>query len=86
MEAVPLLGVVGPTATGKTELSLRLAEALDAEIVSVDSMVVYRGMDIGTAKPIAGRARAGAAPSAGPRGPLRAVQRGRVPGRRAEQR
>lgn len=49
--AGPLLGVVGPTATGKTALSIRLAETLDAEIVSVDSMVVYRGMDIGTAKP-----------------------------------
>jgi len=49
--ARPLLGLVGPTASGKTELSLRLAEGLDAEIVSVDSMVVYRGMDVGTAKP-----------------------------------
>lgn len=53
MDTVPLLGVVGPTATGKTELGLRLAEEFDAEIVSVDSMVVYRGMDIGTAKPTA---------------------------------
>ena len=43
--------IVGPTAVGKTELSLRIAEQLDAEIVSVDSMQVYRGMDIGTAKP-----------------------------------
>ncbi len=43
--------VVGPTAVGKTELSLALAERLDAEIVSVDSMQIYRGMDIGTAKP-----------------------------------
>jgi len=49
--SVPLLGVVGPTATGKTELSLRLAGEMGAEIVSVDSMVVYRGMDVGTAKP-----------------------------------
>lgn len=46
--------IVGPTAVGKTELSLQLAEELDAEIVSVDSMQVYRGMDIGTAKPDAG--------------------------------
>ncbi len=46
-----LLAVVGPTASGKTELSLRLAEALNGEIVSCDSMQVYRGMDIGTAKP-----------------------------------
>ena len=43
--------IVGATAAGKTELSIEVAEALDAEIVSVDSMQVYRGMDIGTAKP-----------------------------------
>jgi tRNA dimethylallyltransferase len=43
--------LVGPTAVGKTELSLALAERLDAEIVSIDSMQVYTGMDIGTAKP-----------------------------------
>ncbi|MDQ4126273.1 MAG: tRNA (adenosine(37)-N6)-dimethylallyltransferase MiaA, partial [Actinomycetota bacterium] len=43
--------IVGPTAVGKTEVSLRVAESLDAEIVSVDSMQVYRGMDVGTAKP-----------------------------------
>jgi tRNA dimethylallyltransferase len=43
--------IVGATAVGKTELSLRIAEELGAEIVSVDSMQVYRGMDIGTAKP-----------------------------------
>ena len=42
--------LVGPTAVGKTELSLELAERLDAEIVSIDSMQVYVGMDIGTAK------------------------------------
>jgi tRNA dimethylallyltransferase len=42
--------IVGSTAIGKTELSLQVAERLDAEIVSVDSMQVYRGMDIGTAK------------------------------------
>jgi tRNA dimethylallyltransferase len=46
-----LLALVGPTASGKTEASLRLAEQLGAEIVSVDSMLVYRGMDVGTAKP-----------------------------------
>ena len=45
--------IVGPTAVGKTALSLEMAEALGAEIVSVDSMQVYRGMDIGTAKPSA---------------------------------
>lgn len=43
----------GPTASGKTALSLLLARRLEAEIVSVDSMAVYRGLDIGTAKPTA---------------------------------
>jgi tRNA dimethylallyltransferase len=47
----PLLALVGPTASGKTEAAIEIAAALDAEIVSVDSMLVYRGMDIGTAKP-----------------------------------
>jgi tRNA dimethylallyltransferase len=47
----PLLALVGPTASGKTEAAIELAVRLDAEIVSVDSMLVYRGMDIGTAKP-----------------------------------
>jgi tRNA dimethylallyltransferase len=45
------LALVGPTAVGKTDLSLALAESLGAEIVSIDSMLVYRGMDVGTAKP-----------------------------------
>lgn len=43
--------IVGPTATGKTALSVRLAQKYGAEIVSCDSMQLYRGMDIGTAKP-----------------------------------
>lgn len=43
--------IVGPTASGKTRLSVALAEVMDAEIVSFDSMQIYRGMDIGTAKP-----------------------------------
>jgi tRNA dimethylallyltransferase len=47
----PLILLVGPTAVGKTELSIRLAERLDAEIISADSRLFYRGMDIGTAKP-----------------------------------
>ncbi len=47
----PLLAVVGPTASGKSALGIFIAEALGAEIVSVDSMLVYRTMDIGTAKP-----------------------------------
>ncbi|MGH2696445.1 MAG: tRNA (adenosine(37)-N6)-dimethylallyltransferase MiaA [Actinomycetota bacterium] len=42
---------MGPTASGKTEASIRLARRLGAEIVLVDSMTVYRGMDVGTAKP-----------------------------------
>lgn len=52
----PVVAVVGPTAAGKSELSLDLAEALDGEVVNTDSMQVYRGMDIGTAKlPVAER-------------------------------
>ena len=46
-----ILIILGPTATGKTDLAVRLAELLDGEIVNADSMQVYRGMDIGTAKP-----------------------------------
>lgn len=54
----PLVVVVGPTAVGKTALSLRLAETLDGEIISADSRSFYRGMDTGTAKPTIGeRAR-----------------------------
>ena len=45
-----VLVLAGPTASGKTALSLRVAKVLDGEIVSADSMQVYRGMDIGTAK------------------------------------
>lgn len=48
-----IICIVGPTATGKTKLSVALAKQLDAEIVSCDSMQLYRGMDIGTAKPTA---------------------------------
>jgi tRNA dimethylallyltransferase len=47
----PFLALVGPTATGKSAAAIALAERLGAEIVSVDSMLVYRGMDVGTAKP-----------------------------------
>lgn len=46
-----ILAVVGPTASGKTALSIRLANELDGEIVSCDSMQIYRGMRIGTAAP-----------------------------------
>src|SRR5574340_188473 len=50
-EKIGLVIVLGPTASGKTELAIRLAESFDGEIVNADSMQVYRGMDIGTAKP-----------------------------------
>ena len=43
--------IVGPTASGKTEYSVRLARDLDAEVVSADSMQLYKYMDIGSAKP-----------------------------------
>jgi tRNA dimethylallyltransferase len=46
-----LVAIVGPTAVGKTDLVLQLAGELGAEVVNVDSMQVYRYMDIGTAKP-----------------------------------
>ncbi|MFR6378819.1 MAG: tRNA (adenosine(37)-N6)-dimethylallyltransferase [Evtepia sp.] len=45
--------ICGPTATGKTKLGVALAKALDGEVVSADSMQVYRGMPIGTAQPTA---------------------------------
>ncbi len=51
-ERLPLaIFVMGPTASGKTELAMALADRLPVELVSVDSALVYRGMDIGTAKP-----------------------------------
>jgi tRNA dimethylallyltransferase len=55
--APPLIGVVGPTASGKTDLALALAREMPVEILIADSRQVYRGMDVGTAKPDA-RARA----------------------------
>jgi tRNA dimethylallyltransferase len=48
---LPLILIVGPTAVGKTEIAIQLAEHLNGEIVSADSRLFYRGMDIGTAKP-----------------------------------
>lgn len=50
-EHPPLVSIVGPTAVGKTELSIEVANRLKGEIVSADSRLFYRGMDIGTAKP-----------------------------------
>ena len=46
-----VLAVVGPTGSGKTSLAIELAERLDTEIISADSMQVYKGMEIGTAAP-----------------------------------
>ena len=43
--------LMGPTATGKTDIAMRLCERFPCDIISVDSALVYRGMDIGTAKP-----------------------------------
>ena len=58
MSATPTVGPIawflsGPTASGKTALGIELARRLNAEIVSMDSMALLRGMDIGTAKPTA---------------------------------
>lgn len=48
---LPLVVICGPTATGKSDVGVQIAEKLNGEIISADSMLVYRGMDIGTAKP-----------------------------------
>lgn len=50
-ERPPAVAILGPTASGKTELAACLAERFAVEVISVDSAMVYRGMDIGTAKP-----------------------------------
>jgi tRNA dimethylallyltransferase len=50
-KVLPILAIVGPTASGKSALAVRVAERLDTEIVSADSMQFYRGMEIGTAAP-----------------------------------
>ena len=49
--ALNILVICGPTASGKTALAVELALLLGGEVVSADSMQIYRGMDIGTAKP-----------------------------------
>ncbi|MEE8138120.1 MAG: isopentenyl transferase family protein, partial [Thermoanaerobaculia bacterium] len=46
-----VVAIVGPTAVGKSRLALRLAERLGGEIVNADALQVYRGLDVGTAKP-----------------------------------
>ena len=48
---IPLVSIVGPTASGKTALSIEIAKLFDGEIVSADSMQIYKGMDVATAKP-----------------------------------
>lgn len=53
VDGPPVIAVVGPTATGKTALAVALAHRLGGEVVNADSMQLYRGMDIGTAKPTA---------------------------------
>ncbi|BBN80619.1 tRNA dimethylallyltransferase [Pseudoalteromonas sp. A25] len=51
MNKLPVITLMGPTAAGKTALAIELCQHLDTEVVSVDSALVYKGMDIGTAKP-----------------------------------
>lgn len=53
MSKHPLILIVGPTAVGKTELAIKLAEKFNGEIISADSRLFYKGMDVGTAKPSA---------------------------------
>src|SRR5580658_10251486 len=48
---VPVVCLMGPTASGKTQLAVEVVQNFPCEIISVDSAMVYRGMDIGTAKP-----------------------------------
>ena len=75
----PVIAVVGPTATGKSDLALALAQRLDGEVVNADSMQLYRGMDIGTAKLTAAERRRDRAPPARRPGRHRDGQRRRVP-------
>lgn len=51
MDSEPILAIVGPTATGKTGLALRLSREIPMEVINADALQVYRGFDIGTAKP-----------------------------------
>lgn len=51
MQQLPIICLMGPTASGKTDLAIRLCQHLNTEVISVDSALVYKGMDIGSAKP-----------------------------------
>ena len=51
MKKIPLIVITGPTASGKTDLAIQTAKRLNGEIISADSMQIYRYMNIGTAKP-----------------------------------
>ena len=53
LEQLPLIVIVGPTASGKTGLAVKLAKRFNGEVISADSRAIYAGMDIGTAKPSA---------------------------------
>lgn len=58
LDQLPVLAIVGPTAVGKSDLAVAIAERLGAEVLNADSMQLYRGMDIGTAKlPVSARRR-----------------------------
>ena len=50
MEKIPLIAIVGPTAVGKTALSIELAKKFNCEIISIDSVQIYKRFDIGSAK------------------------------------
>ena len=50
-ERLPLVTIMGPTGVGKTDLAISLTKLVSSEIISVDSVQVYKGMDVGTAKP-----------------------------------
>ena len=51
LKKIKLIAVVGPTASGKTTLGVKIAERFGGEVISADSMQIYKGMDIATAKP-----------------------------------
>jgi tRNA dimethylallyltransferase len=83
----PLLALVGPTASGKTDASVDIAERLGAEIVSIDPALVYRGMDVWTGKPTAGqraRVRHHLLDLTDPTGPFSVVEFQRLAGQAVE--